>query len=322
MPRPSVSVVVPVFNRTEFLGEALESVLSQTYAGRIEVIVVDDGSEIPIASMFMRDFPQVRFLRQANRGLGAARRTGSQAATGELLGHLDDDDIWPADSLHRRSEVLAARTDVHVVAGDIAHFWPHKPAVVGYYRDRFPRLTAAPRQMLPGCENAWVFARGSLVDAILLGLPFFAQSILSRREWFHAIGGWDAHSTIFTECYGFCYRATMAGAIGWVDEPVAHLRRGHVQATSDTAVGRIEECKGLADWGRRLSENDRRHVAPRLARRLLVQSAKFARRGRLLTALDIAGEGVKLVSSAPLAFAQRPWRRRADRWSIEHAPGH
>jgi len=321
MPEPSVSVVVPVFNRTDFLGEALESVLSQNYSGAIEVIVVDDGSDIPVAPRFACDFPRVRFLRQANRGLGEARRTGSLAATGDLLGHLDDDDTWPTNSLRRRAEVFAARTDVHVVAGDIAHFWPHNPVGAAYYRDRFPRLDAAPRQMLPGYSDIWVFERGALVDAILLGLPFFAQSILSRREWFHAIGGWEANSTIFTECYGFCYRATMAGAVAWVDEPVAHVRRGHAQATSDTNLGRLEECKGLADWGRRLSRADLIHVAPRLARRLLVQSFKFGRRGRLLTALEIAGYGVGLASRAPLAFAQRPWRS-AKRLPLQHAVGH
>jgi GT2 family glycosyltransferase len=321
MPAPSISVVVPVFNRTEFLGEALESVLSQSYDGQIEVIVVDDGSDIPVAPSFTNAFPRVRFLRQANLGLAAARRTGSHAATGELLGHLDDDDLWPADSLHRRVALFAARTDVHVVAGDIAHLWPHKPAVVGYYRDRFPRLTAAPRQPVPSHPNAWVFERGALVDAFLLGLPFFAQSILARREWFHAIGGWERDATIFTECYGFCYRATMAGAVGWVDEPVAHIRRGHAQATGDPVVGKLMESRGLAEWGSRLRGPDRAQVVPRLARRLLIQSTKLARRGQLRSALEIASHGVRLASSVPIAFAQRPWRHTG-RASLGHPQPH
>jgi GT2 family glycosyltransferase len=311
MTLPSVSVVIPVFDRTAFLGEAIESVLAQSYRGPIDVVVVDDGSAVPIESEFATAFPMVRFLRQENRGLAAARQAGSLIARGELLAHLDDDDLWPTDSLRHRVEVLMARTDVHVVAGDIAHLWPHKPARVGYYRHRFPRLDAAPRDLLSGHEGAYIFPRGALVDAFLLGLPFYAQSILARREWFQAIGGWDVDATIFVECYGFCYRATMAGAIGWVDEPVAHIRRGHVQATGDTATGRLEECRGLAEWGRRLAMEDRAEVSPRLARRLFAQTLNFARRGRLRSAFEVGRLGAELAASAPASFARRPWRSTA-----------
>jgi GT2 family glycosyltransferase len=305
---PSVSVVIPVFNRTAFLGEAIESVLAQSYSGAIEIIVVDDGSTLPVESEFAAAFPMVRFLRQPNRGLGAARQAGAEVATGELLAHLDDDDVWPSDSLQRRVAILAAHPEVHVVAGDIAHLWPHKPARVGYYRDRFPRLQRAPRRPSAVGTTAWIFERGALVDPILLGLPFYAQSILARREWFHAIGGWEVDSTIFTECYGFCYRATMAGAIGYVDHPVAHIRRGHAQATSDPTTNRLMESRGLAAWGRRLDGPDRIQVVPRLARRLLAQSVKFARQGRGGFALEMARLGWQMASRAPISFARRPWR--------------
>lgn len=308
MSLPSVSVVVPVHNRIVFLAEAIESIHSQDYGGRVEVIVVDDGSKIPVESIFASRYPTVRFLRQPNKGLGAARQAGAREATGELIAHLDDDDLWPADSLARRVAVLQARPDVGVVAGDIAHLWPHKPATVGYYHGRFPRLERARRHAVSDCPAAWVYDRAALLDAFLLSMPFFAQTILTRREWWEEVGGWDTNSTIFTECYGFCCRATLAGPFAFIDAPVAHIRRGHDQATADTAAGRWQESLALAEWGKRLPPAQQGNITPLIARRLLVQGVKCAMAGRVGRAVRMGILGVALASRAPRQFASRPWR--------------
>jgi glycosyltransferase involved in cell wall biosynthesis len=70
--RPLVSVVIPCYNQAHFLSEAIESVLSQLYPC-VEVIVVDDGSPDNTAEVAAR-YPDVRYLRQDNQGLPAARR--------------------------------------------------------------------------------------------------------------------------------------------------------------------------------------------------------------------------------------------------------
>lgn len=87
---PLVSIIIPCYNRAEYLGETIESALAQRYQ-TVEVIVVDDGSTDTSAAVANR-YP-VRLLRQANSGVAAAMNTGIAASNGELLSTLGSDDL-------------------------------------------------------------------------------------------------------------------------------------------------------------------------------------------------------------------------------------
>src|SRR5947209_14232957 len=93
----AVSVIVPTFNRANYLPESLDSILRQTYPD-YEIIVIDDGSSDE-TSTEMRRYPQVRYFEQTHAGIGAARNNGVQQAQGHFLAFLDSDDLWPADKL-------------------------------------------------------------------------------------------------------------------------------------------------------------------------------------------------------------------------------
>lgn len=98
--KPTLSVVVPVYNVEDYLAECLDSVLVQPYDD-VEVVLVDDGSTDSsgeIARRYADTHPRFRLVRQANAGLGAARNAGVAAATGEYLTFLDSDDRLPADA--------------------------------------------------------------------------------------------------------------------------------------------------------------------------------------------------------------------------------
>jgi glycosyltransferase involved in cell wall biosynthesis len=92
---PRVSVLIPAHNASTTVAEAVASALAQTMAD-LEVIVVDDGSEIPISQALesIRDerLRVLRFVR--NRGVGAARNAGVAAARAPLVAQLDADDLW------------------------------------------------------------------------------------------------------------------------------------------------------------------------------------------------------------------------------------
>jgi glycosyltransferase involved in cell wall biosynthesis len=85
-----VSVVIPCYNHANFLGEAIESVLGQTYSN-FELIVVDDGSTDNTGEVAQR-YPQVQCIYQENAGLSAARNSGLRHSRGEFLVFLDADD--------------------------------------------------------------------------------------------------------------------------------------------------------------------------------------------------------------------------------------
>src|SRR5436853_3610991 len=94
---PLLSVVVPVHDVEEYVGEALASILDQDYR-RLEVVVVDDGSTDSsgqVADSIAARDSRVRVVHTANHGLGAARNEGVRHAAGELLAFADSDDVVP-----------------------------------------------------------------------------------------------------------------------------------------------------------------------------------------------------------------------------------
>jgi glycosyltransferase involved in cell wall biosynthesis len=105
------SVIVPVFNRANTLGEALRSVLAQTDQD-FEIIVVDDGSkDDPLSVVKALDDSRIRFVRQPNRGGGAARNTGIDLARGQFIAFLDSDDIFLPHHLESMRRLLDGTRD-------------------------------------------------------------------------------------------------------------------------------------------------------------------------------------------------------------------
>jgi glycosyltransferase involved in cell wall biosynthesis len=96
--KPTVSVIIPTFNRAALLREALESVFVQSYTD-YEVIVVDDGSTDETPQMIEEYGDRVRYLWQENRGAAEARNHGVSAARGEWVAFLDSDDMWHREKL-------------------------------------------------------------------------------------------------------------------------------------------------------------------------------------------------------------------------------
>jgi glycosyltransferase involved in cell wall biosynthesis len=103
---PTVSVIIPTYNRAHLVGRAIQSVLDQTYHD-FELIVVDDAST-DATEEAVRNFndPRIRYIRhEHNRGGSAARNTGIGAAHGEYIAFLDSDDEWFPTKLERQIRV-------------------------------------------------------------------------------------------------------------------------------------------------------------------------------------------------------------------------
>jgi glycosyltransferase involved in cell wall biosynthesis len=107
---PRVTVIVAAFNGERFLKETLESVFAEEFDS-FEVVFVDDGSEDRTGEI-AQSFP-VRYLRQENQGLPAARNAGLAVARGDLVTFLDDDDVLPPTKLG----VQVAYLDEHPETG-------------------------------------------------------------------------------------------------------------------------------------------------------------------------------------------------------------
>ncbi|MBI3978484.1 MAG: glycosyltransferase family 2 protein [Chloroflexi bacterium] len=109
-----VSVIIPTYNQAQYVGQAIESALGQTY-GNTEIIVVNDGSTDEAFDVVARYGERVCQLVQSNAGLAAARNSGIRRARGEYIAFLDSDDVWLPGKLAAQMAVLRAMPDAGLV---------------------------------------------------------------------------------------------------------------------------------------------------------------------------------------------------------------
>lgn len=104
---PAVSIVIPAYNASAYIGETLQSVFAQTFAD-YEVIVINDGS--PDSEVFERAIEhyreRIRYISQKNGGASSARNAGLRAAQGQLIAFLDADDLWSPNYLDEQLKFI------------------------------------------------------------------------------------------------------------------------------------------------------------------------------------------------------------------------
>jgi len=98
MEQPLVSVVIPFYSEKEWLKEAVNSVLNQSYSN-IEILVINDGSKEEITDLSVLNKANIKVIYKENGGPASARNMGIEEATGEYIAFLDSDDLWLPDKL-------------------------------------------------------------------------------------------------------------------------------------------------------------------------------------------------------------------------------
>lgn len=96
-----VSVIIPIYNKENYIRECISSVSEQSLAD-IEIICVDDGStdkSIDVLTQVMQTDKRIKLISQRNQGVGAARNVGIKAAMGEYIAFLDADDLYPSRNI-------------------------------------------------------------------------------------------------------------------------------------------------------------------------------------------------------------------------------
>jgi glycosyltransferase involved in cell wall biosynthesis len=164
-----VSVVIPCYNQAHFLGEAIESVLAQSYP-RFEIIVVDDGSTDDTSEVAAR-YPGVRYVYQNNQGVSAARNSGLARSEGEYVVFLDADDRLLPEALEAGLECLKTHSGCafasgryRFIAGDGSFLKPQRRRFVD--------------------KDSYV----ALLRRNYIGPP---AAVMYRRAVFESVGGFD-----------------------------------------------------------------------------------------------------------------------------------
>lgn len=208
-PEPLVSVVIPCYRQAHFLGKAIESVRAQTYSN-VEVIVVDDGSPDDVAAV-VRRYPEVRLIRQENRGLSAARNAGFRASGGAYVLFLDADDWLRPSAVEVGVRILTRAPDASFAAGGHQVTEPDGETL---------GQTFAPRQ---GERPYADLLRGNHIG--------MHAAVLYRREALEAIGGFD-EALPACEDYDLYLRLSARFPVAFHDQVVAVYRR-HGENMSD-----------------------------------------------------------------------------------------
>ncbi|MFC1668295.1 glycosyltransferase [Chlamydiota bacterium] len=118
---PLVSVIIPSYNSAQYLKEAIESCLDQTYEN-IEIIVIDDGSTDDTAILVKHYGNNITYVYQKNSGLASARNTGIKRAKGDYVQFLDADDIILKEKIEFQVNYLEEHKDNDVVYCDVRYF--------------------------------------------------------------------------------------------------------------------------------------------------------------------------------------------------------
>jgi glycosyltransferase involved in cell wall biosynthesis len=243
-----VSVVVPCYNQARFLGEAIESVLSQGYTD-FEIIVVDDGSKDgtqEVAAGYAKENSRVRLISQENRGLAAARNRGLAEARGKYVVFLDSDDRLVGGALEVGVRELEAHPECAFVSG-------------------ICRKITADGSVVPGWEQFRVMDDPYL--ELLRSCPVYVPAVMYRRSVFDAVGGFDT-SYRAAEDYDLYYRIVERFPVYCHDTLVAEIRRHEANMTRDRTLMLKFNMAALRTQRKRVKEDVRYKQAYRVGERL------------------------------------------------------
>lgn len=258
-----ISVVIPCFNAERYIEASVRSVLAQRGAG-VEVIVVDDGSRDRSADIVAERFPEVTLLRQANRGVAAARNAGIAQARGEWVAFLDADDLWLPGKLQAQRERLAEEPSAQMCycAWQVWTSDAPEPAP-GEVEALVPS---------PDDRARWAGPDGWIYPELLLDCEVWTSTTIARRSLLERLGGFDEGLRI-GEDYDLWLRASRETPILRVARPLA-LYRQHPQSITRRAPDAnhrgLVVSRAVARWG--YASPDGRRADKRAVRRALARS--------------------------------------------------
>jgi len=238
MTNSRVSIIIPAYNAADYLKEAVDSVLAQTYKN-IEIIVVDDGSTDDTRSALESYVAsgKIKYIYQKNKGLAGARNTGIKNASGKYVAFLDADDLFLPDKVAEQARALEENPGYGVCYSDLLHF--SEDGKVYHHRYNYPS--------------------GDIFEQLLHRQFVNPLTVVARRELFTKYGFFD-ESLRRSEDWDLWLRLARAGVkFYFLDERLARYRVRSVGNLSSLASEPEMKEKNLelfSRLGRELSSEE------------------------------------------------------------------
>jgi glycosyltransferase involved in cell wall biosynthesis len=198
------SIIIPTYNRKQWLTEAIDSVLAQQYR-EFELIIVDDGSDDGTCRSLSRYAGRIHYLYVRHGGVSRARNIGFRFSRGALVAFLDSDDLWQPKKLLRQVEYLRAHPDCRLCYTD--EIWIRRGVRVNQGKKHRKYSGDIFEQCLPLCIIS-------------------PSSALMRRELLEETGGFD-ESLPVCEDYDLWLRITARTPVAFLPELLIVKRGGH-----------------------------------------------------------------------------------------------
>ena len=261
--QPTISVIIPAYNRARDLPGAVASVMAQTYPA-LEILIVDDGSSDGTEEVVSELDAPIRYWRQENQGAAAARNRGLAEATGDLVAFLDVDDRWVPDKLDIQIRALHCASEAGWCTANLFAVDPEGRRRPGHrgLQDCVPvfnDLGVAPDDWfssrlavheVAGATARHVVYSGNVFPLLLHGNFVFPSATLIKRELAHQIGPFDPR---FRRAEDNDYFLSMADAapVAIVATPLVAYRTGADDAITNPAhseqlIDEAMECLGAA----------------------------------------------------------------------------
>ncbi len=221
--KPTVSIIIPTYNRRQLIGRSVKSVLNQTYRD-FEIIVVDDASTDNTEEVVNGfDDERIRYVRHdKNRGEAAARNTGIKVARCDYIAYQDSDDEWFPEKLARQIELLEdASPEVGVI-------------YTGFWKTENRRRTYIP--------FSWVSQKdGDIHKELLKGNFIGSPVVLVKKECFSEVGLFDERLRNLVD-WEMWLRISKHYHFRCVDEPlvVAHYDSDNASDDPDSLIEALE----------------------------------------------------------------------------------
>jgi len=258
----NISVIIPAFNRANFLKKAIESVLSQTYQG-FELIVVDDGSTDNTYEIVSEFKNNIVYINQKNRGVAAARNTGIRRAKNKFLAFLDSDDCWDKEKL----------------AIQIDEMQKNPSYLISHTREIWYR-----NGKLLSQKKKHKKYHGYIFDKCLPLCAVGMSTVMIKKELFERVGEFDENFPC-CEDYDFWLRISVRHPFLLIDKPLTLKDGGRSDQLSfiyRTGMDkfRIQAIAKVLEAGNILSDDQRRLATGELKRKCRIYGNGCVKYGR------------------------------------------
>ena len=215
---PLISIVVPTWNRKDYLRICIQSLLAQSYPN-CEIVIVDDGSTDGTGDMIAAEFPQVRYIYQENAGTAAAKNHAVQEARGEYVVFNDSDDVFLPHAVESLFNALPAPDALACCYGTY-------------------HTIDADGNRLPTRHKIAFLPSGTITGELLRHIIVTNCGTMIPRKLFLGTGGFDRNLKV-AEDYQLFLKLAVQVPFYAVQEPI-YLRRRHQSNLSSASYAKMK----------------------------------------------------------------------------------